>query len=262
MDNFDVIDLNLVVDGLVDHWQDIVAPFYTNAPNSDVTYQSFGSGFTVLLGREIFLVTAHHVIEQGNERIERYGANGVFGNIGGVGFDMSGLKFSGIETEDVASAHLGRDWAETRNIKSVFPYNLNEDKSSLIRTGKFFVLGFPSSKNKLNERLNKKDRHIFAYSFENKKSKSNHTKIEDHEAFVLDINDMISTEGEKRRPPNFDGVSGSPVFEILCDLSDSNKIHFGVDLAGVFTEWRQKENEIVCSHIKNAVVCCLAHEIA
>ncbi|EOG7766830.1 hypothetical protein ACLIOJ_004817, partial [Vibrio parahaemolyticus] len=176
-------------------------------------YQSFGSGFTVLLANEIFLITAHHVIDEANERMDRFGANGVISNIGGVGVDMSGLKFSGIKTEDVASAHLTRDWAESKNVTRVFPYNLNEDKSSLIRTGKFFVMGFPSSKNKLNERLNKKDRHIFAYSFENKKSKSEYTEIEEHEAFVLDINDMVSTEGEKRRPPNFDGVSGSPVFE-------------------------------------------------
>ncbi|MGL1696325.1 hypothetical protein ACSTH7_22940 [Vibrio parahaemolyticus] len=261
MESFDVIELNSVVDGLVEQWQNIVAPFYTNAPNSNVAYQSFGSGFTVLLANEIFLITAHHVIDEANERMDRFGANGVISNIGGVGVDMSGLKFSGIKTEDVASAHLTRDWAESKNVTRVFPYNLNEDKSSLIRTGKFFVMGFPSSKNKLNERLNKKDRHIFAYSFENKKSKSEYTEIEEHEAFVLDINDMVSTEGEKRRPPNFDGVSGSPIFEILCDLSDPSKIHFGVDLVGVFTEWRQKQNEIVCSHIKNAIACCIAHEV-
>lgn len=76
MVDFDVIDLNSIVDGLVERWRDIVAPFYKNAPNSNVSYQSFGSGFTVLLGSEIFLITAHHVIAQGNKRMELHGAKG------------------------------------------------------------------------------------------------------------------------------------------------------------------------------------------
>ncbi|MDW6019908.1 hypothetical protein SBW85_19575 [Vibrio plantisponsor] len=262
MEYLDAIELNKVVDELVERWKGVVVPFYTNAPNSRVTYQSIGSGFVVLLGNEIYLATAHHVIDEINERMDRSGANGVISNICGTGCDLSGLKFEAIKSEDVAAAHLNREWADTKGIERVTPYNLNQDKSHLIRTEKYFVLGYPSSKNKLNEQLDKKDRHIFGYSFCAKKQQSEHTEIEGHEAFILDVDDMYSTEGEKRRPPNLDGVSGSPVFEIMCDLSNPGKAHFAVDLIGVFVEWRMKANEIVCSRIQNVVSCCLAHHMS
>ena len=243
-----------IIDQFVSAWGDIVVPFYGQV-NSNVNLDGIGSGFLVEYEGAIFLVTCHHVVEDLNR------TDGAVGYFNGRGIELSKLAFMGDSRQDVVVAHLDNEWAAKNNLEKVKALPIVKDISDYEDAGYYFFMGYPCSKNKLRKNLKKFDRFLHSYSVSEKTDGSNSTIIESHSAFAFDIDSMSDTEEVPKRPPNLSGVSGGPMFAVLRSMSYDKKPRFDLNLVGVFSEWRQKENEIVCAN-KSVVIECANHWLA
>lgn len=200
-----------------------------------------GSGFLVNYNNAIFLVTAHHVLEALNKTA------GAVAYIGGVGVDLSGLKFIGFPEDDVVVAHLDHEYAKSKNLEKVKAFPLNKEMTEYKPVGYCFFMGYPSSRNSMKKALNKYNRNIFGYSLKADFKKSEKTMISNHSALNFDIDMMSDTSGNPLKPPALNGISGGPLFEIFINTSD-HKPTYALNLIGVFSEWRKKQKEIVCAN--------------
>lgn len=234
-----------IIDEFVNIWGDIVVPLYGQV-NSSVNLDGIGSGFLVEHEGSIFLVTCHHVVEDLNR------TDGAVGYFNGQGTELSKLAFMGGSTEDVVVAHLDHEWAKRNGLEKVKALPLVKDISGYEEAGYYFFMGYPCSKNKLKKNFNKFDRFLHAYSISEKIDNSTKTTIGNYSAFTFDIDSMSDTRQIPKRPPNLNGVSGGPLFSVLRSVSDTKTPKFALNLVGVFSEWWQKENEIVC--VKKSVV--------
>lgn len=149
------------VDNSVKIWGDILVPIYTNKEFHDGQAFLLGTGFLAEYGNEIFLVTAYHVLEEHYNKL-------LVIVVEGKSICLSKMPFLISKENDLAVSHLRKDWMAGNGLVKVKAIPLENKKEDYLSKGRYFLIGFPGTKNTLNKRVGKNIKNIYGISFESK----------------------------------------------------------------------------------------------
>jgi hypothetical protein len=229
------------IDEMVEKWGEILIPIYTNKEFHDNTAQLLGTAFLAEFKKDIFLVTAHHVIKEHSDKPLTI-------IIGGRNVTLSKMIFSISEDYDIAISRLEKNWGDDNNIGKIKAIPLEDSKEHYKTLNRHFLLGFPTTKNTLNQRIGKISRNIQGTSFIEKiESPKSKTHIGNPLAFQFDKKNVIKTSGEKANPPKFNGNSGGPILELVSKNIQHNHKSIGCKLSGIFIGWHKEEKEVIAT---------------
>ena len=231
------------IDKAIEKWSDIVVPIFVSSEKSDQAANGLGSAFLCEEGNCKFLVTALHVVTEANKSKLQVA------NINGKGVDIGGLPFRVMKNHDVAVVELSDEWFQSKEIKSVKTAPLGRDLSAWTKTGLYFAIGYPGTKNRLDMRYGKIDRYCQSISVTALDAYSFKTPIQDAMCFSYDHKKVFDSTGKLLGPqPDLNGMSGGPCLELLSSMSLPKKHSFHP--VGVLTEWHKKERVIVAAPLR------------
>ena len=239
--------------------------FFKMKANSNTQFESIGTGFICELGRELYLVTACHVVRQIIE--ERN--NPFYVYIPGILGSKNIFKFKRIikleEDTSISDALvdecgdtifipineeiISKDKLKNNAIIPFVPFS-NQDRT-LTQTSSFMIFGFPSNKNQFHKNRDKEPEFSAAnlifhktqydpelntiYFFCDKKN----NKVESNSTYFPNIKDFFPA-----------GMSGSPVFQFYI-MKVKNGFRVLLVLIGIFTEFKKNELRYKATVLEN-----------
>lgn len=241
-----------VIEQAIAAWSDIVVPIFVESEKTDRAANGLGSAYLCAEGNRMFLVTALHVVTDANKSKLQVA------NINGKGVDLGGLPFHVLESHDVAVAELREEWIQSQGITSIKAAPIGRDLSNWRRTGIYVAIGYPGTKNRLDMRYKKVDRHCYSISLTPLDRGAINTPIQDALFFSYDHKNVINNAGVKLgQQPDLYGMSGGPCLELL--LSSASAPSYSFCPVGVLTEWHEKERAIVAAPL-SAYFSCLSYK--
>lgn len=234
------------IDRLIERWGKILIPFFAKDPKSEFGMQSFGSGFIAKYRSQYFLVTALHVVL----RAIKEDACAVV--IGDEVVSLQFVSFAKDTANDLAALELGQ--MSFSGSKSTFAaVDLDSDTAQWHSTELHMLCGYPSSKNRLNPRLGKKDLRILSITAERTEHyRNDQIKVADPIWFKYERKKQINSAGDKADPPpDLWGMSGGAALKIVAKHLSSEEIRYSVTLAGVLLEWHKNDHIIASANVKS-----------
>ncbi len=206
--------------------------------NGRILY-SIGSGFIVSYLSNKYLVTALHVID----KLKAYTAKCISINNTNVVFNMEGL--SDIDN-DIVVFKLTDKWFADNNIDNTFIFNMDDIDFSGERL-LYFLLGYPSSKNKIygiapNSTRDRIVLSITAFKYEDDICKI--TNIKSPIPFLYDHDKILDSKLQQyTNPPDLHGMSGGPAIELIHTQDEGLQVR----LIGIITEWYKNERIVIAT---------------
>lgn len=241
---FDESNLLPNIDLIIKKWSTITAPIYIEklSPSGRPTgaIALLGSAFCVSRNNNYFLVTAAHVLKglpDGLAITARIGERAVL---------LNNRPFLLSMEDDLAITMLHASWTTQFGIDRVRSIDLDDEKKGYTRLGTYISIGYPGSKNGINQRLNKFAINIHGTSF-NEKLEKHESKphIKKPVAFKFNKKTALNSNKGRANPPCFSGTSGGPILEIVGLTKFDDSISMSCRLEGVFLGWHKREKEII-----------------
>lgn len=233
-----------LVDQLSRRWHRTICPLYVRNYHSQTAFQSIGTAFLLRYRGAIFFCSAHHAIK------EIQNADSIHTEIDGKVINLSGTYFRGSSDTDVAVAHLNHNWMTKRSLTRCAAISFPETVTTVRERGLYFLMGFPSTKNKINSAFGKSDQKVYTYSLTEPRVAKGSTSLTDYLAFEFDVKSMNDSYGASANPPKLNGMSGCPIFEVVTRVKNDFTIQQGVELVGVFCEWSKSHRELRGANIE------------
>lgn len=229
-----------LLNNITKRWIDICSPIYVKNPKEKTSAISIGTGFLVRYENRIFFITAYHVVKD----IEKN--DYIILNFHNQPLMMENVYFFIDKENDIAISYLSHDWLVNKDLKNIKAIDIMKDINTACLSDAALLLGYPSSKNKLSQKFDKKNRFGMGFGLYEKLEKTNsNTKLLNPIAFRFDPNNAYNEELEKiGLPPHLKGMSGSP---ILSYYAENDSLHIKINIIGIFLEWYPKNKEVIGS---------------
>ncbi|WP_152980771.1 hypothetical protein [Stenotrophomonas ginsengisoli] len=237
-------DLKAAFESVGERWVDTVCPVFVDSNKSFVTAAGLGTSFIASVRDDLFLITAHHVIEDS----KKYSVRVI--NLQGKAYDTGGLEFFGDSKNDIVYSPLQKAELNKLGLLGVKHYPLARGWHGWMPTETFSLLGYPGTKNELKLRFGKTDRHCFNLLATTLKNGQCDTEVEDPILLGYSPKKAVDIKGTKINPPDLFGMSGGPCFQIMVKETDQG-LSIAPRLVGVSVEWHQDRNIVVVSPIKH-----------
>jgi hypothetical protein len=231
-----------------ENWAEAVVPIFRESPKRYVSAAGFGSGVICSVGNDTYFATCDHVVKE----FER--AEVVQANIGGRAFAVSKLRHKRDAVSDVAIASISdRDLAES-GVEKVKRVPLDRDWLGWEGTGNFVAMGYPGAQNELKLKFNSTVRNCFAIFAKATSRKSSLTQLDRYFALEYSPRSVRRGDGRHFNPPDLDGMSGGPCFEIMKRWA-MDRMSYSFRLAGLVCEFRRREPLILVSDVSTVLDC-------
>lgn len=202
-----------------------------------------GTGFFVTAGRDIFLVSAAHVLDTAKSNgLFFYTAPGTIRHLSGDLLRSKGEGDRGNDLIDVGVLRLSNESVPPYPNVDKFPMDVSYLRAGYRpRTAKDYIfIGFPATKSKVSGALG--EVMVTPYAFRNEpigegEYESHGLDPQTHIALRLDVRRGFGPGGTKQHFPNPYGMSGSPIVVLFDHSGPNNDRVFPV--AGVATTYRE-----------------------
>jgi hypothetical protein len=241
------------IDEIAEKWGRVTVPFFSNSKKSTSGANLFGSGFIARFKDKNYLVTAHHVAE------DMLNYNACVVNINSTGVILENIEFYIDKINDLAIAPI--DFLlEKHGIKKI-SYVPLPPQTHEVPLGYHIILGYPGTKNKLERKWGKINRHFFSITVEKTALPAFiKTTVNDAICFYFDQNcQMDSTLNKIGKPPDLYGMSGGPVFELFVNI-EHDHYRFSVQLSGVIVEWHKNDRIVLAAPLTKLVELIKKHK--
>ena len=246
------------IDMIIEKWSAITAPIFIEklSPSGKPTgtIDLLGSAFCVSRRENYFLVTAAHVLESLPNGLA------ITARIGEKAALLNKLPFVISTEDDIAVTMLHASWTTQFGIDRVRSIDLDDNKHGYSSLGTYISIGYPGSKNGINQRLNKLAINIHGTSFNEKLEKHDSSPhIKNPVAFRFNKKTALNSEKGRANPPCFSGTSGGPILEIVGIPRIDDSISISCRLEGIFLGWHKREKEVIGA--RSAALVALIDEI-
>lgn len=246
---FELSDIDYLkhIDDVVDRWSIIVVPFYSSSTKSNANADGFGSGFVVRYRNKLFLATASHVVDDAMKNE----VNIIV--INGHSILLENIIAMRDEQNDIAAFPLD-NLLRKNGFRSVSGLDIDvAPKGEPL--GLNLLLGYPGTKNRLNSKFKKTNRHlqsITAKKIDHEVSLK--TEISNCIQFEYNTKKLIDSKLNKiPNSPYLHGMSGGPALEMRQELTSEHELKTHIRLVGVLVEWHQQQKVIVATEASSLI---------
>jgi hypothetical protein len=138
-----------------ERWSSATCPVYVESDKRNVTANGVGTMFVGSSNGRLFLVTAHHVLDDTKSKPFR------IANVQGVVVDTARMVFHQDTVADVALIELNATTVPMLTGRTLKHVPLVEEVAEWTPTGIFSLVGYPASRNVLKARFGSTNRHVY-----------------------------------------------------------------------------------------------------